>query len=100
MHISEIKVLGKDPIQQEKGFGLQGELQVQLLQGRSGAADDLRVRAMLACLQEDSFPPSEDTGSMDTLRLLRNFRIHPNHTDCQKRSPFNFLTLKNTFQET
>lgn len=59
MHISEIKVLGKDPVQQEKGFGLQGELQVQLLQGRSGAADDLRVRAMLACLQEDSFPPSE-----------------------------------------
>lgn len=66
MHISEIKVLGKDPVQQEKGFGLQGELQVQLLQGRSGAADDLRVRAMLACLQEDSFPPSEDTQAVLT----------------------------------
>lgn len=41
MYISEIKVFGKDPVQQEEGFGLQGELQVQLLQGRSGAADDL-----------------------------------------------------------
>lgn len=98
MHISEIKVLGKDPVQQEEGFGLQGELQVQLLQGRSGAADDLRVRAMLAFLQGEfpavRGPRQHRHGS--AIAYLQN----PPTPHCQKRSPFNFLTSKNTFQET
>lgn len=98
MYVSEIKVFGKDPVQQEEGFGLQGELQVQLLQGRSGTADDLWTRAMLARLRETGFPPSAAHGRHRYRLAISQPQNHNSrHIRCQRCSAFDFLTSKNTF---